>query len=74
VIPSVEDQIDQVTALTPPEGEEETFEEFSDQAASDLEEVKSDPSVLLERGGGEDPFAETNQLARELGLQVCGQG
>jgi hypothetical protein len=74
VIPSVEQQIDEVTALTPPEGEEDTFEEFSEQAASDLEEVKADPSVLLERGGGEDPFAETNQLARELGLQVCGQG
>jgi hypothetical protein len=71
VIPNVEQQIEDVLALTPPEGEEELFDEFADQARSDLEKVQSDPSLITE---GSDPFAETNELARELGLQVCGQG
>ena len=74
VIPSVRSQIDEISTLTPPEGEEDTFDEFISQAQSDLDEIESDPTVLLQRGGGEDPFAETNELARELGLTVCGEG
>ena len=74
VIPSIQSQVDEISALTPPEGEEDTFDEFISQAQSDLDEIESDPSVLLQQGGGEDPFAETNELARELGLTVCGEG
>lgn len=73
VIPSIGEQIEEISALTPPGGEEDTFNEFVDQAQSDLDEIESNPEVLLRSGGGEDPFAQTNELARELGLTVCGQ-
>ena len=69
VIPNVEQQIEDVAALEPPEGEEDTFNEFVDQARSDLEEVKSDPSLV--QG---NPFSETNELAQELGLRACADG
>lgn len=73
LVPNIEQQIEDVSALTPPEGEEDLFDEFIDQARSDLDEAKSDPSLLLGQTG-DDPFAETNELATELGLKVCSQG
>jgi hypothetical protein len=72
VIPNVEQQIEDVAALPPPEGQEEQFDEFVDEARSAIDEVKADPSLVTSQGS-DDPFAETNQMAKELGLQVCGQ-
>jgi hypothetical protein len=71
-IPSIEQQIDDIAALPPPEGQEDLFNEFLDQARADLETVKQDPSLLLSDAGGET-FADTNELAEELGLAQCAE-
>ncbi len=68
VAPSIQDQIDQVAELTPPEGDEDLVEQFVDQANRDLDAVEEDPSVLA---GDTDPFADTSQVAEELGITEC---
>jgi hypothetical protein len=72
LVPSIQGQIDEISELTPPEGEEDLAEQFVDQAREDLQEVEDDPSLLTQRGGT-NPFAETQELASELGLETCAQ-
>jgi hypothetical protein len=69
VIPSIEAQIDGVAALPRPEDEADQIQEFIDQANSDLDALKDDPSVLTDGSG--NPFADTTPLAKDLGLTEC---
>jgi hypothetical protein len=73
VIPSLQAQHDAVSALPPPEGEEEAAEELLDSLQSAIEEVEQDPSALADQTA-EGAFAEANALAAELGLLECGEG
>lgn len=73
VIPSLQAQYDAISALPPPEGDEEAAEELLDSLQTAIEEVEEDPSALGEAAGNET-FAEANRLAAELGLQECGEG
>jgi basic membrane lipoprotein Med (substrate-binding protein (PBP1-ABC) superfamily) len=68
IIPNIQQQIDAVKALPVPEDDAEKIQAFLDQAQSDLDKLKSDPSVLTQGG---EPFAETQQIARDLGLDNC---
>ena len=68
VLPSTQEQIDQIRALGFPEGDEDQINEILDSAESDVEAAQSDPSVLTQGG---DPFADTNQLATDYGLTEC---
>jgi hypothetical protein len=70
LIPSVQGQIDDIRALPPPEGDEDTVGKFLDTAQTELDRVKDDPSVLA--SDSQDPFEETNQLANDYGLTDCG--
>jgi len=72
VIPNVQDEVDAIGALTPPEGDEEEVAAIVDAAQAAIDEITADPSTLTEQGAG-DPFAEANQLAKDYGLEVCGQ-
>ncbi len=67
--PNIQGQIDAITALGVPAGDEEQVNEFLDTAQETLDQVEADPSVLT--SGGQDPFAETNQLMTEYGLTEC---
>lgn len=69
VIPNVQDQLDQLRELDPPEEDAEEFTAIIDEAQEALDELEADPSAI---GGGEDPFAEVNKRARAFGLQDCG--
>lgn len=74
VAPSLQTQYDAISALPPPEGEEDQVAELLDALQSGIEEIEEDPSSL--GTGTEAPdsaFAEANALAAELGLQECGE-
>jgi hypothetical protein len=75
VLPSIQDQIDGIRELTPPEGDEEAINEFLDSAQTALDESVEDPTTIVEsaQGSGEDPFAETARLGEEYGFQNCAQ-
>ena len=71
-LPNIQDEVDGISALTPPEGDEEEVQAIIDAAQSAIDEATADPSALTEQGA-DDPFAEANQLAKDYGLKVCGQ-
>jgi hypothetical protein len=72
VIPNIQNQLDQLRELDPPEEDADEFNAILDEAQAALDELEQDPGAFV--GGGEDPFAEVNQRAREFGLQDCGGG
>jgi hypothetical protein len=72
LIPSVEEEISGIEALTPPEGDEEEVQAILDAVRSATEEVKANPETVA-AGGDASPFSEANQLAKAYGLKVCGQ-
>lgn len=69
LVPSIQEQLDAIGALTPPEGEEEQVQEFLDTAQEELDAVEADPASLSEQS-----FEETEVLADEVGLAECGTG
>lgn len=71
VIPSAQRQVDGLSALTPPEGDEEDAAAIVDAAQSALAEVEKDPAAVTEEGGSSDPFAEATKLAKDYGITEC---
>lgn len=67
LVPSVQDQLDAIGALTPPEGQEDEVEAFLDSAEQELDSIQADPASI-----SEESFQETEQLAQEIGLDECG--
>jgi hypothetical protein len=74
LVPRVQEQIDGIRALTPPEGDEDEVTAILDAAQEGIDQLEQDPSAITGAGSGPDPFAEANRLARDYGLKVCGQG
>lgn len=72
VIPNIQGQIDGLSALSPPSGDEDQVQAIIDAAQSALDQIKSDPSLITDQSGGSDPFAEANKLASAYGLDKCG--
>jgi hypothetical protein len=72
VVPNIKNQIDEIRALTPPQGDEGRITAILDAAESGLDKIERNPSVLNEGGGGANPFAQANKLAGEYGLTACG--
>ena len=71
LVPGIQQQIDDLRALTPPEGDEEQITQFLDSAQKALDRLEQDPSLLLRESG--DPFAEVRQLGEEYGFEDCAQ-
>jgi hypothetical protein len=71
IIPSIQGQVDDLRALTPPAGDEQTVDEILTAAEDGLAKAKQDPASLT---GGGDPFAKANKLATDYGLTACGAG
>ena len=70
VVPSIQEQLDGLSELEPPEADAEEFQSIIDNAQSALDELEENPDVL---GSGEDdPFADVNEQAKEFGLTKCG--
>jgi hypothetical protein len=69
MVPNIQGQIDEITALGAPAGDEEQVSGFLDTAQETLDQVEADPSVLT--SGDQDAFAETNELMTDYGLTEC---
>jgi hypothetical protein len=70
VIPSIQDQIDAIKALPIPEDTSDQVQQFLDQAQADLDDIKGDPSQII----NQHAFDNTEKLAQGLGLQNCASG
>lgn len=68
LLPSVTDQVDQISQLPPPEGDEDQVQEILDAAQQGIDDAKADPQGFQQA----DPFAEANQLATDYGMTECG--
>jgi hypothetical protein len=66
--PSIEGQIEQIRALGAPSGEQATVTNILDLAQTDLNRVKSKPTLLA---ANSDPFASFARLAHPYGLTAC---
>jgi hypothetical protein len=72
LIPSVQGQIDGIKALGAPKGDESKVKAIVTSAQTALEKGKKNPLLLT--SNKQDPFANTNKLAKAYGLTVCGSG
>lgn len=70
LVPSISRQIDAIGALGFPEGEEEKYETFLENATAAVKRLEEDPSLI---GSGEQPLADVNREANEIGLAKCGE-
>ena len=70
IVPNIQSQVQQISELPAPEGDEEQVEAIVEEAEASAEKAAEDPSVMI-KDNGEDPFAKTNELAGEYGLTAC---
>jgi hypothetical protein len=69
VLPNVGRQGEEIDALTPPEGDEDTVGEIVDALDEGVEEGEEDPGQLVE---GKSPLADASSKATAYGMKVCG--
>ncbi len=70
IVPGTRDQVEQIRALTPPEGDEDEIAEFLDTFDRGLDELEDDPSILSKA----ETIAEARQLATGYGFKSCNTG
>ena len=74
LVPSVRAEIDDLRELNPPEELEEEASQLFDDADAAIDEieqlVEEDPDAFF--ASDEDPFADVNERATEMGLVECG--
>ncbi len=68
LVPSVQGQIDAITALGEPEEGADELSTALEDSQSALGEVEADPTIIT---GGSDPFADVEAQFQELGLPAC---
>ncbi|HEX5609176.1 MAG TPA: hypothetical protein VFX45_03690 [Solirubrobacterales bacterium] len=68
--PSFQEIIDGIAALGAPEGEEDTVAEFIHELEAGVASIEDDPVAAVE---DDDLFAEANEKATDLGLDVCAE-
>jgi hypothetical protein len=68
VIPETQTVIDEFKALTPPADSAQAYDALVAELQSVNDGLKADPRALSQQG---NPFAKANQLARQIGLDVC---
>ena len=71
LIPSVQSQHDDLKDLEVPSGDEKQVNAILTTLQSDINQAKADPAALIKSNGA---FAKADQLAKDYGLTVCGQG
>ncbi len=71
LVAEIQGQLDAIGELNPPEDLEADVDNLLQVAQTSLDEVKeAGPQVLLTE---QDPFAEANRLAGEVGLTACAE-
>jgi hypothetical protein len=71
-LPPMEEEAEQLSELTPPEGDEEKVDEIVSGIEEGVEKTKADPAGGL-KPAGENTFAEAEKLARAYGFKVCAE-
>ena len=66
--PIIQEQLDDLGALNPPEDLQGDVDEMLEAAQSALDSVIDDPDSIF---GEENPFAEADDLAIDIGLTAC---
>jgi hypothetical protein len=69
VVPNIEEQVADVKALSPPEGDEEQVDAIIAAAEEGLAQAEENPLAI-----NEDALDEATQLMAEYGSKVCGGG
>jgi hypothetical protein len=67
-VPSLNQQVEELSALGAPDGDEEQVEAITDALQDAATEIKDDPSTVL----AGKALAEPAKLANDYGLKVCG--
>lgn len=70
VLPNIQSQVDQISALTPPAGDEDQVGALVDALNTAVTTATDDPSTVT--GSSAGPFAEVDKLAKDYGLKACG--
>jgi hypothetical protein len=67
VLPNVHKQAEDLEALTPPAGDEDTVEDITSTLTDEVESAEDDPGNI-----DEDTLQEASKKAKAYGLQTCG--
>jgi hypothetical protein len=70
VAPAVQEQADEIKALGAPDGDEKQIEAMLTAVEEGVEDLEENPSQLTE---GKNPLAKGSKLARDYGLEKCGE-
>ena len=73
VFPAIQDEIDRIRALGPPEGDSGEVQKMLEAAESGLAKLEAEPDQL-EKGGVASSFEEFQKLASAYGLDECAAG
>lgn len=68
IVPTIQDELDQLSDLTPPEGDEEQVDAVISAAQDGLDAVEKDPASIIDG----KQFTDANKLADAYGFQSCG--
>jgi vacuolar-type H+-ATPase subunit I/STV1 len=69
LVPTLNQQIEEIDALGAPEGDEETIEELIAALEDGSAAVEDDPGIVFNG----KPLKEASQIADEYGFEVCGE-
>jgi hypothetical protein len=70
LVPGVQGEIDDVSALQPPSGDEAEVQAIIDAVQGGVDKIKADPGVLSPKVKF-DPQKKGHQLAKEYGMKEC---
>jgi hypothetical protein len=71
-VPALEKEAEELSELTPPEGDEEAVDAIVAAIEEANEETLQDPTRAAE-GSEDSPYAQPEKLARAYGFKVCGE-
>ncbi len=72
VVPQVDQMVDKLDDLEPPEDERADYRDFLSETEKALDDdVKQDPVSVLSEQASSDAFAEANEKATDVGLNEC---
>ncbi len=67
-VPVIRDQVGELRALAPPQGDEDRLDRLYNMTEKALDAIEADPQLVLRVA---DPFAEAARQAKGYGFQEC---
>jgi hypothetical protein len=72
IVDAIQGQIDDIEELNPPEDLEQDVDAMVEELQSSLDDLEGQGAAALQ--SQENPFADANEMAGDLGLTVCAEG